>query len=140
MEHYTHYTVDEAFDIFKKYGVVSNIQVVRRWIREGEINAEMEKRQTGYEIPFTEVMKVLEEKSVLYWKEKALKLEERFNDIESNVTQNVSRETLSNVTDNNKDFFEMMNRDDLRKLCKVQGIKGYSNMTKNEMIEKLTLL
>lgn len=136
------YTVDQAFDILKGYGVLSNVQVLRRWIREGRIDAEMEKRQSGYEIPFSEIDRILQNESVLYWKEKALNLEKELKELKSNVTQNVPRETFSNITNGNKYFkkdLEKLNRDEIRSLCRYNNVK-YGNLTKAQMIEKLTLL
>lgn len=44
--------VKEAFEILKSEGLTSDIQSVRRWIREGKIKAEMVKnnRKYGYDI------------------------------------------------------------------------------------------
>lgn len=136
------YTVDEAFKLLENYGITSNIAVVRRWIRSGEIRAVMENKQAGYRIEAKEIQRFIEERSLQYWRNKALELERENKELKvtlSNIEEqkNVSRGTMSNITQGDIGELEVMKRDELRKLCKEKGITGYSRMTKEEMAKAI---
>jgi FtsZ-binding cell division protein ZapB len=46
------YTVEEAFERLKQYGITENIEVVRRWLRQGKLRGiKPEKRRDGWRIP-----------------------------------------------------------------------------------------
>lgn len=40
--------IEEALEVLKKNDVTDSVQMLRRWIRQGKIKAEMESKKTGY--------------------------------------------------------------------------------------------
>lgn len=44
------YTVNEAFEILKREGVTKSVQVIRRWLRSGELKGTRASRKEGWKI------------------------------------------------------------------------------------------
>lgn len=58
------YTVQEVFDILATNKVTSNIESVRRWLRQGKlVGIAPKSRKEGWQIPHTELMKFLDQRT-----------------------------------------------------------------------------
>lgn len=71
-------TVHEAFEKLRKVGVTDSIQMVRKWIRDGEIKAippEKGNRKEGYRIDPLEFERFIAKRNPLYNENKQLKKE-----------------------------------------------------------------
>ena len=58
------YTVQEVFDILTTNKVTSNIESVRRWLRQGKlVGIAPKSRKEGWQISHTELMKFLDQRT-----------------------------------------------------------------------------
>jgi predicted nucleic acid-binding Zn-ribbon protein len=71
-------TVLEALEYLKKNGITDSQQVVRKWIRDGELKAippEKGRRKDGYRIPIEELERFISKRNPLYDEVKRLEEE-----------------------------------------------------------------
>jgi excisionase family DNA binding protein len=71
-------TVHEALEYLKKTGITDSQQVVRKWIRDGELKAippEKGRRKDGYRIPIEELEQFIAQRNPLYPEVKRLREE-----------------------------------------------------------------
>lgn len=71
-------TVHEALEYLKKAGITDSQQVVRKWIRDGELKAippEKGRRKDGYRIPIEELERFIAQRNPLYPEVKRLREE-----------------------------------------------------------------
>lgn len=71
-------TVNEALEYLKKAGITDSRQVVRKWIRDGELKAippEKGRRKDGYRIPHDELERFIAQRNPLYSEVKKLRKE-----------------------------------------------------------------
>jgi predicted site-specific integrase-resolvase len=71
-------TVSEALERLKAAGITDSIQVLRKWIRDGELKAippEKGRRKDGYRIPIEELEQFIAQRNPLYSEVKRLREE-----------------------------------------------------------------
>lgn len=54
------YTVSKAFELLKQEGITKNVQVLRRWLRSGELKGTRTSRKEGWKIEKSDLQKFID--------------------------------------------------------------------------------